>query len=155
MIEVKAVMWASNTELLGLITRLKVWSFWHHLWFSFPDYGHRIRETLWPQKGHEWNLQGKIPTHKADTQQNKEVKQTPHKIYSPWQKLFCFLYQLLSLHFPSLFFFSFFFFLTLQLEKGDKKTGSGWVWLWGTDGGNGFRLLWKTCSSRQTKQAEP
>lgn len=41
-----------------------------------------------------------------------------------------------------------------QLEKGDKEAGPGWMWLRGTDRGHGVRLLRKTRSSRQTKQAE-
>lgn len=43
--------------------------------FFFSDYGHRICQTLRPQEGHERNLQGEIPPHTADPQQDPEVKQ--------------------------------------------------------------------------------
>lgn len=49
---------------------LKVRSCWRHLWFFFSDHGHWIRQTLWPQEGHERNLQGEIPPHQTDTQQD-------------------------------------------------------------------------------------
>lgn len=74
-----ASLWGGGIQHCGVRTPslhpvLKLCSFWHRLWFSFPDDGHRIRQTLWPEEGHERNLQGEIPPHKAHTQQDKEVK---------------------------------------------------------------------------------
>lgn len=49
------------------------------VFFSFSDHGHRIRQTLRPQEGHERNLQREIPPHKAHAQQDQEVKMEKEK----------------------------------------------------------------------------
>lgn len=118
--------------------------FWRSHWFSVPDDGHRIRQTVWPQEGHEWNFQGEVSTRQTHPQQDTQVR---------W-RLFerGFWPQQLLQPIPSSFIFHLFF---LQFEKGDKKAGSGWMRLRGANCGHGFCLLWKAGSSGQTEQAEP
>ena len=44
---------------------------------SPPDHSDRVRETLGPQEGHERDLQGEVPPHQADAQQDQEVPSPP------------------------------------------------------------------------------
>ena len=59
---------------------LRLWAPSPPLWPMTPvsrvpsDHGDRVRETLGPQEGHERDLQGEVPSHPADAQQNPEVK---------------------------------------------------------------------------------
>lgn len=51
------------------------------LFFTSADNCDRVCETIWPEEGHEWDFQGKVSSHQADSEQDKKVQ-----IYyvAPW-----------------------------------------------------------------------
>lgn len=49
--------------------------FWRSdLFFISADYCYWVRQTVWPEEGHERDFQGEVSSHKADFEQDKEVQ---------------------------------------------------------------------------------
>lgn len=44
------------------------------LFFISADDCYRVCETVWPEEGHEWDFQGEVSSHQADSEQDKKVQ---------------------------------------------------------------------------------
>lgn len=49
--------------------------FWRSdLFFISADDRYWVRQTVWPEEGHERDFQGEVSSHKADSEQDKKVQ---------------------------------------------------------------------------------
>lgn len=62
--------------------------------FISADDCYWVCETVWPEEGHEWNFQGEVSSHQADSEQDKKVQiyynaPSPHGFLNSPLRAFC------------------------------------------------------------------